>query len=156
MKAFVEKYCKIADYGSFISMIGMITAITIQVIARLTLPSAPNWTEEMARIFFIYLVGFGVANGMKENAFVKLQILSNYLHERTQRFLRIFIYISIFFFSFTMIYFSYLFVEIGIYEKSGAMEISMGVVFFSIMIMMISLAVLSVGKAYTLIKGGIE
>jgi TRAP-type C4-dicarboxylate transport system permease small subunit len=55
-----------------------------------------------------------------------------------------------------MIYFSYLFVEIGIYEKSGAMEISMGVVFFSIMIMMISLAVLSISKAYTLIKGGIE
>lgn len=145
-QSLVKTYCKIAEYGAIASLIGMITAITIQVIARIIFPSAPNWTEELARIFFIYLIGFGVANGLKENAFVKLEILSNYLSFRAQKILNLFIYNVIALFSLAMLYYSFLFVKLGTEEKSAALVISMGFVFFGILFLMLSICILSFHK----------
>lgn len=152
MRKLINIFHKIATYGAFLSMLGMIAAVTIQVTARFLLPSAPNWTEEAARIFFIYLVAFGVAIGLRDNAFVRLEILRNYLSERAQRRLQMIIFCGIFLFSLVMIYYSFLFLQLGFNEQSPALEISMAVVFASLPLMMISIALLSLEQIFLLQK----
>ena len=152
MRKLINLFHKIATYGAFMSMLGMIAAVTIQVVARFMLPSAPNWTEEAARIFFIYLVAFGVAIGLRDNAFVKLEILRNYLSEKAQQKLQTIIFTSIFLFSLAMIYYSFLFLQLGFREQSPALEISMGIVFASLPLMMLSIALLSLEQIFLLLQ----
>ena len=62
MKAF-KKF--VAVYREILSVIGSCFFLTfcacvmIQIISRNFLPSAPSWTEELARYTFIYMVAFG-------------------------------------------------------------------------------------------------
>lgn len=143
MQKLINIFHKLSTYGAFASMLGMVAAVTIQVLARFLLPSAPNWTEEIARMFFVWLVAFGVGIGIRDQAFVKLEILSNYLSEELHRKLQAIIFIVIFLFSIAMLYYSFLFIQIGLHEKSPALGINMGIVFTSIWLMMLSLALLS-------------
>lgn len=139
----INVFHRISSFGAFISMLGMVAAVGIQVVARFLLPSAPAWTEEIARIFFIYLVAFGVGIGIKDNAFVKLELIRNYLSDKTHRKLQVFMLFTILLFSISMFYYSFLFMMVGLHEKSPAIEISMGFVFFSILILMFSAAIFS-------------
>lgn len=143
MQKLINIFHKISAYGAFASMLGMVAAVTIQVLARFLLPSAPNWTEEIARMFFVWLVAFGVGIGIRDQAFVKLELLSNYLSEELHRKLQVIIFIVIFLFSMAMLYYSFLFIQIGLHEKSPALGINMGIVFTSIWLMMLSIALLS-------------
>lgn len=151
MRRLINVFHKAAGYGAAISMLAMVAAISIQVVARFLLPSAPNWTEEVARIFFVWLVAFGVALGIRDKAFVKLEILSNYLSMEAQRKLQIFIFTIIFLFSVSMLYYSFLFVQVGMHEQSPALGINMSLVFAGIMVMMLSIALLSLEQVLDLL-----
>jgi TRAP-type C4-dicarboxylate transport system permease small subunit len=151
MRKLINAFHKAAGYGAAISMLAMLAAITIQVVARFLLPSAPNWTEEAARMCFVWLVAFGVGIGIRDQAFVKLEILSNYLGREAQRRLQIFIFTIIFLFSVSMLYYSFLFVQIGMSEQSPALGLNMSLVFASIVVMMISIALLSLEQVLDLL-----
>ena len=143
MNRLINAFHKIATYGAFVSLLGMVVVVTIQVVARFLLPSAPNWTEEIARILFIWLVAFGVAIGIRSNAFVRLELLRTYLGEGAQRKLQIATYATIFIFSLLMLYYSFLFVRIGFNEQSPAIGMNMSVAFASTSVMMLSISLLS-------------
>ena len=38
-------------WGTFLSTLGFVLAILLQIFARLFLATAPSWTEEAARVF---------------------------------------------------------------------------------------------------------
>ena len=143
MKKVINAFHKIAGYGTLLSMLGMILAVSIQIFARFLLPSAPNWTEEAARIFFIYLVAFGVAIGIRDNAFVRLELLRIYLSQAAQRRLQTVIFSIIFVFALIMLYYAFQFIKLGLPEQSPAIGINMSIVFASIFILMLSIALLS-------------
>lgn len=143
MRKLINAFHSLATYGAFCSMLGMVTAISLQVFARFFMPSAPNWTEEVARIFFVWLVAFGVAIGIRDRAFIKLEILSSYLSQEAHRKLQMVIAALILLFAIGMLYYSFLFVQQGLDEQAPATGISMSIVFASVLALMLSIALLS-------------
>ncbi len=146
MKKILSLIYRIAEFGTWISLVGMIVAVVIQVVTRFLLPSAPSWTEELSRIFFIYSVGFGAAVGIRHDAFVKLELIRNYMTEKSYHFLNVIIYLCIILFSFVMIFYAWDFVQIGVSEQSPSLKIHMNFVFFSMVIMMFSITIFSIEK----------
>lgn len=134
--------------GALISLAAMITAVTIQVFARFFLESAPHWTEEAARIFFIYSVGFGTAIGIKNGDFIRLDLINNYLQARLSRFLDIITDVAIIGFAVILTAHSIKFVQLGMDELSPALQITMSFVFFSITLIGISVILFTAANLY--------
>lgn len=134
--------------GALISLSAMITAVTIQVFARFFLESAPHWTEEAARIFFIYSVGFGTAIGIKNGDFIRLDLINSYLPERISRFLNVIIDVAIIVFAVILTVHSIKFVQLGMDELSPALQITMGFVFFSITLIGLSVIIFTFANLY--------
>jgi len=82
---------KLFNAGALISLGAMIVIVALQVFTRFFMESTPHWTEEAARIFFIYSVAFGTAIGIKNGDFIKLNLIGKYLSSRNDRLLNFFI-----------------------------------------------------------------
>lgn len=82
MKAF-NKF--VAVYRTILSVIGscfflaFCVCVLVQIFSRNFLPSAPSWTEELARYTFIYMVAFGCGVAMLKDEFVNVEFLSDAL-----------------------------------------------------------------------------
>jgi len=132
---------RIVEWGTVISLSGMILVVAIQVVARMTPGlSAPSWTEEMARFLFIYSIAFGVGVGVREKAFVKLDLLEEWMPAKAHSVLQIFIQLGVVLFAGLISFYAVQFAINGAGETSPSMGVSMAVAFFSVFIMMISIA----------------
>ena len=138
--------------GALLSLAAMISVVTIQVVARFFLDSTPHWTEEAARIFFIYSVAFGTGTGIKNGDFIRLNLIGRYLSPRIDSLLNILTDGLIVVFSVILTIHSFRFVKLGMDELSPALEITMGFVFISISITGISIAVFTLENLVKQIK----
>jgi TRAP-type transport system small permease protein len=139
--------------GALFSLGSMITVVAIQVFARFFLETTPHWTEEAARIFFIYSVAFGTGAGIRNGDFISLNLIGKYLSPAGDRLLQIFTDIAIAGFSIILIVHSAGFVKLGLDERSPALEIPMGFVFFSVAIIGLSIFIFTLEHLYRLLKG---
>ena len=139
---------KLFKAGALISLLAMITAVTIQVFARFFLEIAPHWTEEAARIFFVYSVGFGTAIGIKNGDFIRLDLITNYLSKRLNKWLNIFTDVVVIVFAFILTVHSLKFVQLGMDEFSPALQITMGFVFISITLIGLSVILFTIANLY--------
>ena len=62
--------------GTLLSTTGILTVVTIQAFARLALPSAPAWTEDAARVCFLFSVAFAAPLALRNQAFVRVDTLA--------------------------------------------------------------------------------
>lgn len=117
--------------GTLLSLISMIAVVSLQVFARFFLESAPHWTEEAARIFFVYTVAFGTGVGINNNSFIRLDLIEKYLLINMRHWLDLFTYLLTLAFAVCMLIGSLHFIKMGFDERSPALEISMVFVFLS-------------------------
>lgn len=146
---------KALEVGALISFLGMIAVVSIQVFARFALPKAPSWTEEAARIFFIYTASFAGGLAIKTKAFVYVDTFVNLLPAKIQKILSIVIYLVIAVFMGIVVYQSIGYIRIGVIQSSPALRIPMSYVFTSTFVMSFFIGLYSLielGK--TLISGG--
>ncbi len=127
----MNKCLEIFTVISFLSLIGV---ILLQVIARLFFPQAPVWTEESARVLFIYSTSFAVGLAVKENAYVSVDILRKVLPQPFQLALGFIIQIIIIVFMGLITYYAIDFVKIGIFQTSPALEIRVFYFYIAILI----------------------
>jgi TRAP-type transport system small permease protein len=132
---------KLFKTGALISLAAMITAVTIQVFTRLFMDSTPHWTEEAARIFFIYSVAFGTGTGLKNGDFVRLDLIGRYMSRKTGLILDVTTDIIVLIFAIVLFVHSLKFVKLGMDELSPALEITMGFVFISMAIIGLAIAI---------------
>lgn len=64
---------KILKFGTLFSTLGFIVSTLIQVYARFFMESAPPWTEEAARVFFIHAVSFAAGLAMRGQLLCKFR-----------------------------------------------------------------------------------
>jgi TRAP-type transport system small permease protein len=138
--------------GSVISLAGMITAVAIQVFSRFFLDATPHWTEEAARIFFIYSVAFGTGTGIVRGDFIRLDLIGKHLSPQNERVLHIFTESVIVLFSIILIIYSLDFVRLGMDEKSPALQITMGLVFFSMVIIGMAIFIFTMESLYRYLR----
>jgi TRAP-type transport system small permease protein len=139
--------------GSFLSLTGMIIMVSIQVLSRFFLESTPHWTEEAARMFFVYAVAFGTGTGISNGDFIRLDLLGKYITPATGRMLEFITSLSIILLSVVMVIHSFKFVKFGMAEKSPALQISMGFVFFSMVITGTAIFIFTLAGLYRSVKG---
>ncbi len=139
---------KLFKAGALISLVAMIAAVTIQVFARFFLESAPHWTEEAARIFFVYSVGFGTAIGIKNGDFIRLDLITRYLTGWLNKWLNIFTDVAVIVFAVIITVHSVKFVRLGMDELSPALQITMGFVFISITLIGLSVILFTIANLY--------
>ncbi len=133
-------------YGMLLSTLGLILSVLIQIYGRFLLAASPPWTEEASRLFFIYTVAFGAAPAFTEGYFISLDLLpgwiSNTWKDRLSGFVRLFIVVL----CAVLAVYAFQFVRLGMAERSPGMGLRMGWVFFSVVLLFGSVALLGGAK----------
>ena len=134
---------RILKIGTLLSSIALIGTVLLQIFARFALPSAPSWTEEASRFFFMYAICFAAGLAIKTRYYVYLDILSRRLSARGQRLLisgiafivcALFLVFSFYAISFTMQ---------GHAEHSPSLGLPMSLAFGSMIVMGASISFFS-------------
>ena len=76
MKKIFRIYNEILNYIAVIGLIGFLGCVTLQVFARAFLPTSPNWTEELARFLFIFMVAFAGQTAVTKDEYVGVELLT--------------------------------------------------------------------------------
>ena len=126
---------KIIQAGLFLSLTGMILVVSLQIFARFLLESAPSWTEEGARVLFLYSVAFGAGLAIRDHAYVALDSLIHSLNKRLQIVLKRSILAMVLIIMLISSYYSFIFVGIGYSETSPSLNINMSYIFSSVLIL---------------------
>lgn len=126
---------RILKYGTLLSSWLLIGSVMLQIFARFFLESAPAWTEEASRLFFIYAIAFAAGLAFKDDYYVYLEVFFEKLSLRFQRILLILIPTSTTILFGIMTIYAIQFVRIGWIEKSPGMKIPMAIAFVSMLIM---------------------
>ena len=141
----VQKYIVVfLEHGLVISMAMMLVVVMIQVIARFMFPKAPAWTEEAARICFIFSIAFGGGLGIRNQAFVRLEWLLNKFPDKLRNYLHVIIYALISILSIVIAIYTIDFIEVGKVETSPTLLIPMNYIFSSIFFLFIFIAIFSI------------
>jgi TRAP-type C4-dicarboxylate transport system permease small subunit len=142
----------IVESGVLISLTGMIFSIVIQVFTRFFMESAPSWTEEAARMFFIFAVAFGAGLAIRDNQYVQLDYFLNRIPIRTKNRIQLIINGIVLFFGILISFYAVKFIQIGSTETSPSLQIRMSYIFSSMLIMGILLTFYSAKKILIKIK----
>ncbi|TYA71633.1 TRAP transporter small permease [Seonamhaeicola marinus] len=126
---------KFLKYGTLVSSFCFIAVTMAQVYARFFMESAPSWTEEAARFFFIYAMSFAAGLAMKGNYYVKFDVVYNKLNNKQKQILDALVsFFTILLFLILTCY-AISFVNVGITERSPSVGFSMSIAFGSIVVM---------------------
>ncbi len=135
-----------------ISTTGFVGSTVIQIFARFFLASAPSWTEEASRLFFIYAISFASGLALRDKYFVELDVFYRKFSRKTQYFLDLIIQFStVFLFAILGIY-AVEYIQLGINETSPSLRIPMSFAFVSILIMSLTILIYAVLEIKQIIK----
>lgn len=151
MKGFDYLY-RFSLFAGVIFTCAMMGCVIIQIGGRLFLSSAPSWTEELSRMFFIYAVAFGLGCSFKNGALIKLEILDRFASKNTIWVIDLVINIALALFGILMMGYAVPFVLSGSNETSPALQVPMYTTFTGILILFFFVMVFSLEAVYDQIK----
>ncbi|MEM9325556.1 MAG: TRAP transporter small permease subunit [Bacteroidota bacterium] len=125
------------ELAAVTSLVGMVIVVSIQVLARFALPSAPAWTEELSRVFFVYSVAFGIGAAVDRDELVRLSLLENYLSQSLVGHLKLIMRLVVIAVSLVIARYALPFVQIGHVELSPVLGIRMSWAFASSVVVML-------------------
>jgi TRAP-type C4-dicarboxylate transport system permease small subunit len=125
--------------GTYIGSIGLVGSVLLQIFARFFLESAPPWTEEASRFFFIYTMSFASGLALESGEFVQLDIIYNRLNESWKHRLNLMVYLMIAALFLIVGVYGLQYVNMGMVEKSPSLKLPMAISFLSILIMSFSI-----------------
>jgi TRAP-type C4-dicarboxylate transport system permease small subunit len=138
--------------GTLISTAGFIGSMLIQVYARFFMSSAPSWTEEASRFFFLYAMGFASGLAFKDSYYVHLDVFYDKMKDSHKRLLDISIPIAVIVLFLILGIYAIEYVILGIPEGSPSLGMSMSIAFTSIVIMSFSISFFAFHELKTLLK----
>lgn len=121
--------------GVLISTSGMVLAVTLQAVARWLLPSAPPWTEEVARICFVFSVAFGAGLATRDHCFVQVDTLLRVLGPGPAKVLQGLTHLVIAILMLGVACFSVRFIALGVGQRSPCLHLPMAWVYTSILVL---------------------
>lgn len=110
----------------------MMLDIFAEVVARYVLHGALNFSEELGRYLFVWIVFIGMARCVGNDKHVALDLLINSVHGRSKRILCIFIYCVEMIFFAAMSVGGVLLCFLGSHQRSATMRIPMNYVYLCI------------------------
>ncbi|MCP4450749.1 MAG: TRAP transporter small permease [Planctomycetes bacterium] len=116
---------RLLGMGAILSTTGILMAVTIQAFCRLCLPSAPPWTEEAARFFFLFSVAFAAPLALRDQAFVRVDTLARCAPAWLTRWLGVVIDLVIMGLMLTVTVASISFIKLGMGQLSPCLRLPM-------------------------------
>ncbi len=136
------KYIGIAlKWGTLLSTLGFVACILLQIFARLFLATAPSWTEEAARIFFVIAIGFAAGLALRSGEYVNFDFFYQRMSTGWQRRVRFMIDLLTVVLFGVFTFFAVQFTVMGLAESSPSLKVSMAVPFASTFLLGASLLV---------------
>jgi TRAP-type C4-dicarboxylate transport system permease small subunit len=132
---------KLLGIGTLLSTIGFIGSTVIQIFARFFLTSAPSWTEEASRLFFIYAMSFAAGLALRDKYFVELDVLYRKFSKKIKFIVDMIIQICTVLLFAVMGYYSIQYIQLGSIETSPSMRIPMSFAFMSILLMSVTVII---------------
>lgn len=142
--------------GTMLGTLGFLCAVLLQIFARFFLESAPSWTEEASRLFFIYAISFASGLALKSNYFVALDTFYARFSPKLKQLLKTLIPLCTFLLFMIVLINAIPLILLGVGEKSPSMEFSMAIAFLSIAIMAMSICYYSFKNTISALKNRIE
>ena len=137
---FVKIYTEILCAFGCVFYLAFCVCVLIQIISRNLLPSAPSWTEELARYTFVYMVAFGCGVAVLKDEFVFVEFLKDALiakgHVKANKAIRLFVTVIMLALSLYLLFFSVpqlAFIKFRM--VSTAMQLPMQIIYFSQILM---------------------
>lgn len=143
---------RILKYGTLFSTMVLILSVLVQIYARFFMDSAPSWTEEASRLFFIYAISFASGLAFKQNYFVSLDLISARLSKKGNAILEIIVTGLVLILFFVMTIFSIFYIKLGYIEKSPSLGFNMSISFTSILLMSLAICFFASLRFIQLIK----
>ena len=146
MRLFVKYVGTSLKWGTILSTLGFVACILLQIFARILLPTAPSWTEEAARIFFIIAIGCSAGLALRSGEYVNFDFFYQRMGPSWQR--RVAVVIDLL----TVVLFAIFtvcalqFTLMGWAEKSPSLKFPMAIPFGGTLIMGFSLLVYAVDR----------
>ncbi|RED93023.1 TRAP transporter small permease [Marinoscillum furvescens] len=128
-------FVRILQTGTLLSTVAFLLSVLYQIYARFLLASAPPWTEEASRLFFLYAMGFAAGLALKDQEYVFLDILYRRLSKVARVWLDHVVALLISMLFLVMAGYGVEFFILGLSEQSPSMRIPMAVAFGSIIVM---------------------
>lgn len=82
LKKIGHGYNKLEEYVLVVSLIATVSIIFYQIIMRFVFNNAPDWSEEITRYLFIWQIWLGASLGLKDNAHIRIDLISSALQKR--------------------------------------------------------------------------
>lgn len=132
---------KLLGLGTLLSTIGFVASTVIQIFARFFLASAPSWTEEASRLFFIYAMSFAAGLALRDKYFVELDYFYQKFSKKIQFIIDMLIQFCTVLLFAIMGFYSLQYIHLGSTETSPSMRIPMSFAFISILLMSVTVVV---------------
>lgn len=146
MRTFVKLVGTAMKYGTFLSTLGFVGAVLIQIFARLFLATAPSWTEEAARVFFVLAIGCSAGLALRSKEYVYFDFFYQRMNELWQgrvAFLIDLLTVLLFaLFSFYAVQFTLM----GWAERSPSLQFPMAIPFSAMLILGLSLLIYALDR----------
>ena len=146
MRPFVRVADTTLKWGTLVMTGGFIGCVVVQIYARLFLTTAPSWTEEAARLFFVLAIAFAAGPALRRDAYVYFDFLYDKLPPRWQRPLTI----GIDFLTVVLIllfgYHAIVFTGMGTVERSPTLKFPMAIAFGGMVVLALSVLLYAVDR----------
>lgn len=139
MNTLVRYIGAVLKYGALLATAGFVASVLLQIFARLLLPTAPSWTEEAARLFFVVAIGCAAGPALRGGAYVNFDFLYAKLPAAWRNRLDLLIdALTVGLFG-IFTYHAARFVRMGWAERSPSLEFPMAVAFAGVFVLGLSL-----------------
>ncbi|MCG8306442.1 MAG: TRAP transporter small permease [Cytophagales bacterium] len=152
MKKATRIISRLLKIGTLLSTIALVLSVLVQIYARFFTDTAPSWTEEASRLFFIYAICFAAGPAYKQRYFVSLDLITGRLNEKGNLWLETFVTSLVFLLFLVVAIFSISYIRLGHIEKSPSLGFNMSTGFASILLMSVSVCFFSFMNISRLIK----
>ncbi|ANG63177.1 C4-dicarboxylate ABC transporter permease [Marinobacterium aestuarii] len=125
---------RLFGFLAIIALLAIAAVVTLQVVARFTLPSSPVWTEELSRYLFIYLIVLSSGLVIRQNRQVRLELFQHALSPRYQAVYQALCHLLTGAFAAYILPSAWKYAMIGRWQTSPALEVPMVWVFLSMVV----------------------
>ncbi|MBZ9558168.1 MULTISPECIES: TRAP transporter small permease [unclassified Modicisalibacter] len=114
-----------------LALLGIAAVVILQIVARVALPSAPAWTEELSRYLFIYMVALSSGLVLRRSRHVNVELFQHLMGQRNQLIYRALCCLVVGVFAAWMIPYAMTFAQVGAFQTSPTLRVHMHYIFFS-------------------------
>ncbi len=132
MSSLQKKLGTLLKWGTLLSTLGFVGCTLIQIYARFFLDQAPSWTEEAARLCFVFAVGCAAGIALKGNYYVHFDFLYDKLGSVWKKRVLLLVDALTFLLFLCFSIYSVLFVVAGWAEKSPSLKFPMAIAFMGV------------------------